>query len=97
MRVGGGHLLRRLHGVAQLAEVVAAEGIAHLGEVVGLLLLDVVAHVLHEDGDLGVEALVLGVHALELRAMRAPQVGVTALVVAKGPVPTPFTAATRNV
>ena len=48
------------------AERVAAELVAHLREVLLLLFLHVVAHVLDEDGDLGVEALVLGIHRVEL-------------------------------
>ena len=48
------------------ASVVAAELVAHLREELALLFLDVVTHVLDEHGDLGVEALVRGVHVVEL-------------------------------
>ena len=64
--MGGGRLLGILHRIAQVGEVVAAELRTHLGEVLVLLLLDVVAHVLDEHGGLGLEALVGGVHVVEL-------------------------------
>ena len=61
-RVGMGRsgLLRVDHRVAEVGERGAAELVAHLREEVALFLLDVVAHVLDEHGDLGVEALVRG-------------------------------------
>ena len=67
---GCGWVGRRLrggrHGVAEVVEGVAAELVADLGEELVFLLLDVVADVLDQDGDLGVEALVLRVHVVEL-------------------------------
>ena len=70
VRAGRGDLLGRLHRVAELAEGVAAERSRTFGKKSLLLLLDVVAHVLDQHGDLGVEPLVGGVHVVELG--RAP-------------------------
>ena len=62
---------RRLLGVGQRLAEVGQRGPAELGTDLGeelvLLLLDVVAHVLHQDRDLGIEALVLRVEIDQLR------------------------------
>jgi hypothetical protein len=55
------------HGVAQVVEGVPPELVTHAGEEVVLLLSDVVAHVLDQDRDLGIEALVLRRHVVKLR------------------------------
>ena len=69
-RTGVGMARRHLFATSiappELRQRVAVELGPHLGEELLLLLLDVVAHVLHEDGHLGVEALLGRVHAVEL-------------------------------
>ena len=59
-------LLRLVHCVAQIAQRVPTQLVAHHGEELRLLLLDVVTNVLDQDGDLRVEALGFCGHLLEL-------------------------------
>nr|WP_254126997.1 hypothetical protein [Aquihabitans sp. G128] len=67
VRVRRRRLLGVDHGIAELGQGLAPELLADLREVLLLLFLHVVAHVLDEDGDLGVEALVVGVEVVDLR------------------------------
>ena len=66
VRMGRRRLLRVRQGLAEIGERGPTQLTAHLREEVAFLLLDVVADVLHEHRDLGVEALVRGIEVDEL-------------------------------
>jgi hypothetical protein len=66
VRVGGRHLPGGGDGIPEVAEGGAAQLVPHHREVLLFLFLHVMADVLHEHLHLGLEALVLGVHAVEL-------------------------------
>jgi hypothetical protein len=68
VRPGRGHQLRLFHLLAQISQVLLAQRGLDPGEEVLLLLLDVVAHVLDQDVDLGPEPLVGRLHPLQLGA-----------------------------
>src|SRR5215207_1820714 len=59
-------LLAGRHLLAETDQLVTAEDLLGLREQLLFLLLDVVPDVLHQDGDLGVEGLVLGRHRAQL-------------------------------
>jgi hypothetical protein len=58
-------LLEGLHARAERPQLVRVHGLAHLGEHLALLVLDVVADLAHELGELVVEARVVRVELLE--------------------------------
>jgi len=58
--------LRREHRITEVSEGVPAERVTHLREELLFLLLHVVAHVLDQHGHLGVEALLVRIHGIEL-------------------------------
>jgi hypothetical protein len=66
VRAGGSGLAGLGHGLGHHLEGLAVCVLLDEGEQVTLLLLDVVAHVLHQHGHLGVEPLRLGVHPVDL-------------------------------
>ena len=59
-------LLGLRHRFTEICKRRPAECVADLREELGFFFLHVVPHVLHQHGDLGVEALVAGVHPVEL-------------------------------
>ena len=61
MGPGGFGLLGLDHQLAEIDQVGATDGVADLGEDLGLLLVDVVADAGHQHCHLGVDAFVLGI------------------------------------
>ena len=66
VRMGRGRCFRIGQGVAQIGERFATQLAAHLREEVALFLRDVVAYVLDQNGDLGIETLARWIEVNEL-------------------------------